>query len=70
MMGDGRTVVLLLLLLWAPCVLWATEFFATFTVKLQERYPAAVAAAPVAQAPAPQGLLARLGAWLRKLFGG
>jgi carbon monoxide dehydrogenase subunit G len=47
----------------------ATEFFATFTVKLQERYPAAVAAAPV-QAPAPQGLLARLGAWLRKLFGG
>jgi hypothetical protein len=47
----------------------ATEFFATFTVKLQERYPATVAAAPV-QAPAPQGLLARLGAWLRKLFGG
>lgn len=47
----------------------ATEFFATFTAKLQERYPAA-AAAPEAAEPEPQGLLARIGAWLRKLFGG
>lgn len=37
MMGDGRTVVLLLLLLWAPCVLWATEFFATNNVKTSQR---------------------------------
>lgn len=46
----------------------ATEFFESFNARLQERY--AVAAAAPAEAPAPQGLFARLGAWLRKVFGG
>jgi carbon monoxide dehydrogenase subunit G len=43
----------------------ATEFFEAFNAKLQERYPAAV---PAPAPAAPQGLLARIGAWLRKLF--
>jgi hypothetical protein len=46
----------------------AAEFFENFTQKLQERHP------PQAEAPAPaaapQGLFARLSAWLRRLLGG
>ena len=45
----------------------ATEFFEAFNTKLQERYQVAPAAPAVA---APQGLLARLLAWIRRLFGG
>ena len=47
----------------------ATEFFETFNTKLQERFPPAaeVLPAPVA---APQGLVARLLGWLKRLFGG
>jgi hypothetical protein len=45
----------------------ATEFFETFNSKLQERYGVAPAE-PVRAAP--QGLFARIAAWLRKLFGG
>lgn len=45
----------------------ATEFFEAFNAKLQERYQVAPAAPAVA---APQGLLARLLAWIRRLFGG
>ena len=48
----------------------AGEFFTNFTAVLQERYaPPAVEAAPAAP-PAPQGLVARLLAWLKRLFGG
>ena len=47
----------------------ATDFFETFNARLQERY--AVVAAPVpAVAAAPQGLLARLRAWIKRLVGG
>ena len=46
----------------------ATEFFETFNAKLQERY--AAVAAPAAAPAAPQGLLAGILAWLKKLFGG
>jgi uncharacterized protein len=45
----------------------ATEFFETFNARLQERY---AVVAPVAAAPTAQGLLARLLAWLKRLFGG
>ena len=45
----------------------ATEFFETFNTKLQARYQ--VAAVP-AVVQAPQGLVARLLAWLKKLLGG
>jgi hypothetical protein len=45
----------------------ATEFFETFNTKLQERY--AVPAAPAAPA-APSGLLARVLAWFKRIFGG
>jgi carbon monoxide dehydrogenase subunit G len=45
----------------------ATEFFEAFNTKLQERYQVAPEAPAVA---APQGLLARLMAWIRRLFGG
>jgi carbon monoxide dehydrogenase subunit G len=45
----------------------ATEFFEAFNAKLQERYQVAPEAPAVA---APQGLLARLLAWVRRLFGG
>ncbi|MDO9285038.1 MAG: carbon monoxide dehydrogenase subunit G [Aquabacterium sp.] len=45
----------------------ATEFFETFNAKLQERYAVVVPAAPAAP---PPGLLARLVAWLKRLFGG
>lgn len=44
----------------------ATEFFESFNARLQERY--AVAAPAPAEVPAPRGLLARLSAWLRKVF--
>ncbi len=48
----------------------ATEFFASFKARLMERYPVVEAApAAAAEAPAPQGLLARIAAWLRGLFG-
>jgi carbon monoxide dehydrogenase subunit G len=46
----------------------AGEFFATFNTRLQERYAAEIAAPP--PPPAPKGLFARLGAWLKSLFGG
>ena len=48
----------------------AQDFFANFTRVVVEKYPppAAPAAAPVP--PAPKGLLARLLAFLRRLFGG
>ena len=46
----------------------ATDFFETFNARLQERY--AVVAAPAAVPVAPQGLLARLLAWIKRLFGG
>jgi carbon monoxide dehydrogenase subunit G len=45
----------------------ANDFFANFTAKLRERH------APAAAAPPPsarQGIVARLLAWLRRLFGG
>ena len=46
----------------------ATDFFETFKARLQERY--AVVAAPVpAEAAPPQGLLARLLAWIKRLVG-
>lgn len=45
----------------------ATEFFASFNARLQERY----AVAPPATAPAePGGPLARLVAWFKRLFAG
>jgi uncharacterized protein len=46
----------------------ATEFFEAFNARLQERYPVAPEAAP--EPAAPQGLLARLAAWVKRLFGG
>jgi hypothetical protein len=48
----------------------ATEFFATFNAKLQERYQVAPEPVPAVASPAPQGLVARLLAWLKRLFGG
>ncbi len=45
----------------------ATEFFETFNARLQERYK--VVATPVATVAQP-GALARLKAWLKRLFGG
>lgn len=45
----------------------ANDFFATFNARLAERYGAA--AAPAASA-APAGLLARLAAFFKRLFGG
>jgi hypothetical protein len=44
----------------------ATDFFETFNAKLQERYQ--VAPEPVAVAT-PTGLLARIVAWFKRLFG-
>ena len=46
----------------------AGEFFASFEQQLREKYPEAAIAAPVA--PAAPGLVARVLAWLRRLFGG
>ena len=48
----------------------ATEFFATFNTKLQERYQVAPEPVPAVVAAAPQGLMGKLLAWLKKLFGG
>lgn len=48
----------------------ATEFFTTFNTKLQERYQVAPELLPAVVAPAPQGLIAKLLAWLKRLFGG
>lgn len=48
----------------------ATEFFETFNTKLQERYPVVTAPEVPAAAPVPQGLIAKLLAWLKRLFGG
>jgi carbon monoxide dehydrogenase subunit G len=49
----------------------ANEFFETFNTRLQERYAVAAEpeAAPAAPA-APQGLVGRLLAWIKRLFGG
>ena len=47
----------------------ATDFFEAFNALLQARY-AAVAAPVPAAAVAPQGVLARLLAWLKRLLGG
>jgi uncharacterized protein len=47
----------------------ASEFFSTFNTKLQARYQVAPAPAP-AVAPEPQNLVAKLLAWLKRLFGG
>lgn len=46
----------------------ATEFFESFKAKLQEKY--GVAPVPATETAAPQGLLARLAAWFRRVFGG
>jgi len=48
----------------------ATEFFETFNAKLTERYAPAPEPVPAPVAAAPQGLLGRLLAWLKRLFGG
>ncbi len=45
----------------------AGEFFASFTEQLRLRHPEAAAAAPAPAAP--QGLIARLLAWLKRLVG-
>jgi uncharacterized protein len=45
----------------------ATEFFEAFNARLQERYGVAPAAAQAA--PPPQGVVARLLAWIKALFG-
>lgn len=48
----------------------ATEFFTTFNAKLQERYQVAPEPVPAVASAAPQGVVAKLLAWLKKLFGG
>ena len=48
----------------------ATEFFETFNAKLTERYAPPPEAVPAPAPAAPQGLVARLLAWLKRLFGG
>ena len=48
----------------------ATEFFTTFNAKLQERYQVAPEPLPAGVPPAPQNLIAKLLAWLKRLFGG
>ena len=48
----------------------ATDFFETFKARLLERYPVVVTSPVSAVQSAPQGLLARLMAWLKQLFGG
>ncbi len=45
----------------------ATEFFESFNARLQERY--AVVPEPVPAPAPPAGLLARLRAWFRRMFG-
>ena len=46
----------------------ATEFFETFNAKLQQRFPPPVEVLPAVVAP-PQGLVARMLGWLKRLFG-
>ena len=46
----------------------ATEFFESFNARLQERYQ--VVAVPEPAPAPPQGLVGRLLAWLKRLFGG
>ena len=48
----------------------ATEFFASFNTKLQEKYGVAPEPVPAPAAAAPTGLVAQFMAWLRRLFGG
>jgi hypothetical protein len=50
----------------------ATEFFDTFNAKLQERFapPEATEVPGTVGSPAATGLLGRLRAWLKRLFGG
>lgn len=48
----------------------ATEFFESFNTQLQARYPAPVAPAAPPAAAVPQGLVARLAAWFKRVFGG
>ena len=48
----------------------ATDFFTTFNTKLQARYQVAPEPLPAVLAPPPQGIVARLLAWLKRLFGG
>lgn len=48
----------------------AADFFGTFNTRLQERYQVAPEPVPAVVAPAPQGLLAKLLAWIKRLFGG
>jgi uncharacterized protein len=47
----------------------ATEFFETFNAKLQVRYQVAPEPVPAVVVP-PQGVLAKLLAWIKGLFGG
>lgn len=46
----------------------ATEFFESFNARLQEKY--GVAPVPAEVVAAPQGLVARIVAWFKRLFGG
>ncbi len=48
----------------------AADFFATFNARLQERYQVVPEPLPAVAAPTPQGLVARMVAWLKRLFGG
>ena len=48
----------------------ATEFFTTFNAKLQALYQVAPEPVPALVAPAPQGALGKLLAWLKRLLGG
>ena len=48
----------------------ATDFFTTFNTKLQERYQVAPEPVPALVAAAPQSVVTRLLAWLKRLFGG
>ena len=48
----------------------AGEFFAAFTVKLEERHPRPAEAAPAPAPAAPQGFFAKLVAAIKRLLGG
>jgi len=48
----------------------AGEFFSKFTDALVAKYPPPAVPVAAAPAPAPQGLVGRLLAWLKGLFGG
>ncbi len=47
----------------------ATEFFASFNARLQQRYAVVTQAAPEPAAQPPLGLFARLAAWFKRLLG-